>query len=71
MHKWIAISLVMMHLDIEFAHLEQILRDTAKNQAVKPSRNLLSALLATRQSSCLQNFRALLNVLYAMSNSNQ
>jgi len=58
MHKWIAISLVMMLLIIEDAQMERTLRVTARNQAVKPSRNLLSALSATRQSSCLQNFKA-------------
>jgi len=62
---------MIMLLFIELAQMERTLRDTARNQAVKPSRNLLSALLATRQSSCHQNFRALLNVLYAESKSNQ
>jgi len=39
MRKWIAISLVLTLLDIAFAHMEQTLRDTARNKAVKASRN--------------------------------
>jgi len=44
--------------ELQYAHLERTLRDTAKNQAVKLLSNVLSALSVTRQSSYLRNSRA-------------